>query len=196
MPRSEVIPALCSGFAKHRAEPGKPLDHWLPPEIYDEEIFDVDSAYLYIITDGNVGIPRAKRKPKLPAPAASTALDVCDPDAPETSSKVKAESKASVAYIADGGASSAPAPASGSDGAGGTGGAGGAGGNLEELLADLSLEHLRDHLAGLNLQTAATEVAESRPVFLNALKARGVAALKDRQSLANGISKARRAGRI
>ena len=49
--------------------PGKPADHWLPPEVYDPGEWGVDDVYLFIISDGSISRkPRLKPPPKREPP--------------------------------------------------------------------------------------------------------------------------------
>ena len=73
LPRAELVPQLLKSFAHHRKAEG---ESWLPKEVYDETLWDVDSLYLYIISDGSIGAPRPK--PRVANSSATTACDVCD----------------------------------------------------------------------------------------------------------------------
>jgi hypothetical protein len=64
--------------------------------------------------------------------------------------------------------------------------------DLSAFLASASLSHLAPVLASETLPSLETRLEESRSAFLNYLKSAGVTALKDRQSLTNGIAKAKR----
>jgi hypothetical protein len=155
---------LLRGFAHHRRKAGVPDDHWLPPEVYDEDLWSVDSLYLYIISDGAVGQPRDPSKPK----SGPASCGVCDPKMDDRAEMVAHLSAALLG---------APAVESSPRGLGG-------------LAASLELGHLQQQLSGLTLADAAAELNNSRTAFLAHLKALGVEKLTDRQKLANGLGRA------
>lgn len=68
--------------------------------------------------------------------------------------------------------------------------------SLRNLLEELRFEHLESVLSDSLLGLAEEAEALGRPGFMNMLKARGVESLRERQSLANAVLKARREGRI
>lgn len=165
-----MVASLLRGFAHHRKAQG---DSWLPRDVYDEELWDIDGVYLYIITDGNVGGPRpAPRKP----PEGDGVAALCDPSAPRDE-RMLAEAKAHVL------ATAAKPPADGPL-------------TFASLLDELALTRLASTLADLSLPDVATAIAADRPAFLARLKTLGVERLADRQAVVNGVAKAQRAGRV
>jgi hypothetical protein len=194
MSRPDMVASLLRGFARHRSSAGKPDDHWLPPDIYDEELWDIDSIYLHIITDGSVGGPRpgGRREKSLEQPAAVTSCDVCDSGRTPRSESIFDDMKAH-ASRAIFGAEEAPAEdvGTGADGVAQLS-------TMAALMAELprDLSHLEQPLSGLSLAEAASDLAASRPTFFAKLKTLGVERLAERQVLANGLAKARREGRI
>ena len=64
--------------------------------------------------------------------------------------------------------------------------------DLTALLTECSLTHLAPNLGDRSLASMQEMLSAGRPAFLAELKKLGVTALKDRQGLANAISKAGR----
>lgn len=187
-----MVASLLRGFARHRTVTGKPDDHWLPSEIYDEDLWDIDSVYLHIITDGSVGGPRpGRREKKSIDPGAVASCDVCSSQTPRNDS-IFEEMKAHVSHAIFG-TEETPAADGSSDDASDTR-LSTWGALLAELPGDLS--HLEEPLASFGLEEAAADLAASRPSFLARLKALGVVRLAERQVVANGLAKAQRADRI
>ena len=69
---------------------------------------------------------------------------------------------------------------------------------ISDFLAEFELLHLAEPLkaSGAPAELYALYLAEGRTAFLNSLKAAGVANLKDRQAMANNLSKAGKGGRL
>ena len=69
---------------------------------------------------------------------------------------------------------------------------------ISDFLAEFELLHLAEPLkaSGAPAELYALYLAEGRTTFLNSLKAAGVANLKDRQAMANNLSKAGKGGRL
>ena len=177
MPRDEAIASLLKGFAFHRKHEG---DSWLPRDAWDPEAWDIDSLYLYIVTDGSVGGPKAKaqRTPR-PEIAGMKNCDVCDPGLSRDDAARAALVKQLSQAISSGGPATVAAAST----------------LWQQLLVEIGLGHLQTQLEGFELAEAAAEVAAGRPAFLSRLKAAGVEKLADRQKIANAVARASREGR-
>jgi len=172
--REALISSLVTAFAKHRIQPGKALDHFLPPEVHDPELWDADGIYLYIISEGSIGgpLPPGRRVPKKHPPDGEPPLqascDACFDD------PMSAPRRALVERLA--------------------GDAADVGGGLLQLIeAEVGpgFEGLREKLYGEVLSNLA---GLNRVKLLDTLKQLGLT-LPERQKLANIIAKAKREGR-
>ena len=187
MPRKELITALLRSFARHRSTPGMPDGHWLPDDVYDEELWSVDQLYMHVITDGTLGVRSERRRGSSSSAATVASCEVDNPsiarDAALHASVLSHLSQTLMAADSAGGSGDAAAPST----------------PLQALLAESGLDHLHEQLAGaggFELSAAAADLKASRPAFLTRLKANGVDKLGERQTLANAIAKAGREGRI
>ena len=176
---------MLRGFARHRSAPGMPDDHWLPDDVYDEELWSVDQLYLHVITDGTLGV-RSERRGELSG-STTAVVASCEVDNPSIArdaalhaSVVSHLSQTLLAADSAGGGVDATASPT----------------LLQALLAESGLDHLHERLGDFELSAAVAELTASRPAFLTRLKAIGVDKLAERQKLTNAIAKAGREGRI